>query len=150
MNILFLLKPKQEVAHLISDCTVRQALEKMRSSGYTAIPIISRKGEYVATVTEGDFLWLTLDCGDGALKAMEHISLENLKLRTVNKAVSINAKLEDLLLITMNQNFVPVVDDRNIFIGIITRSDVLQYFYNRLENEKKEKTAAQQSIAQQA
>ena len=144
MNILFLLKPKQEVAHIVSDCTVRQALEKMRSSGYTAVPIISKTGEYVATVTEGDFLWLTLDCGDGALKAMEHMSLESVKLRTVNRAVSINAKLEDLLLMTMNQNFVPVVDDRNIFIGIITRRDVLQYFYNKLKNEKKEKDTAQQ------
>lgn len=150
MNILFLLKPKQEVAHLVIDCTVRQALEKMRSSGYTAIPIINKQGEYVATVTEGDFLWLVLSCGDGALKTMEHTSLEAVGLRTVNKAVSINAKLEDLLLMTMNQNFVPVVDDRNIFIGIITRRDVLQYFYNKLENENKEKAAAQQSIAQQA
>ena len=61
---------------------------------------------------------------------------ESVKLRTVNKAVSVNAKLEDLLLMTMNQNFVPVVDDRNIFIGIITRKDVLQYFYNKLQNEK--------------
>lgn len=142
MNILFLLKPKQEVAHLVIDCTVRQALEKMRSSGYTAIPIINRQGEYVATVTEGDFLWLVLSCGDGALKTMEHTSLEAVDLRTVNKAVSINAKLEDLLLMTMNQNFVPVVDDRNIFIGIITRRDVLQYFYNKLENENKEKASA--------
>ena len=120
----------------MSDCTVRQALEKMRSSGYTAVPIINRNGEYVATVTEGDFLWLVLGCGEDALKATEHMPLESVKLRTVNKAVSVNAKLEDLLLMTMNQNFVPVVDDRNIFIGIITRKDVLQYFYNKLQNEK--------------
>lgn len=146
MNILFLLKPKQEVAHLVSDCTVRQALEKMRSSGYTAIPIINREGEYIATVTEGDFLWLVLGCGTDILKKTEHMPLESVKLRTVNKAVSVNAKLEDLLLMTMNQNFVPVVDDRNIFIGIITRRDVLQYFYNKLQNEK----TAEKKISQQA
>jgi len=30
----------------------------------------------------------------------------------------------------MDQNFVPVVDDRNVFSGIITRKDVIQYFAN--------------------
>ena len=78
------------------------------------------------------------------------MQLSQVELKTLNKAVSINAKLEDLLLMTMNQNFVPVVDDRNIFIGIITRRDVLQYFYNKLEKENKEKSAEQQKLAQQA
>lgn len=27
----------------------------------------------------------------------------------------------------MNQNFVPVVDDKKVFIGIVTRKDVLAY-----------------------
>ena len=27
----------------------------------------------------------------------------------------------------VNQNFVPVVDDKDIFIGIITRKDIIQY-----------------------
>lgn len=135
MNILFFLKPKHEVAYLTEDCTVRQAIEKMRASGYTAVPIISKSGKYVATVTEGDFLWLILSCGDEALKAAEHMPLRSVRLRSSNKAVSINARLEDLLLLTMNQNFVPVVDDREIFIGIITRKDVLQYFYDKLQKQ---------------
>ncbi len=141
MNILFLLKPKHEVAYLVSDCTVRQALEKMRASGYTAVPVIDKEGKYVGSVAEGDFLWLVLNCGEGALKSTEHMPLGSVKPRVVNKAVSISAKLEDLLLLTMNQNFVPVVDDRNIFIGIITRKDVLQYFYDKTKNDKEKKDA---------
>ena len=39
--------------------------------------------------------------------------------------------MEDLLEKTLNQNFVPVVDDLNHFIGIITRKDVIQYFYKK-------------------
>ncbi len=131
MNILFFLKPKCEVAHLVNDCTVRQALEKMRSSGYTAVPVIDRNGRYVSTVTEGDFLWFFLSYNsDNILKIAELTPLSSLTPRTQNKAVSVNAKLEDLLLMMMNQNFVPVTDDRDIFIGIITRKDILQYFYD--------------------
>ncbi len=136
MNILFFLKPKCEVAHLHDDCTVRQAIEKMRASGYTAVPVIDKEGRYISTVTEGDFLWFTLSqSGDNPLKIAELTPLSAIKPRTENKAVSVNAKLHDLLLMMMNQNFVPVTDDRDIFIGIITRKDVLQYFYDKLTVE---------------
>jgi predicted transcriptional regulator len=29
------------------------------------------------------------------------------------------------------QNFVPVVDDQKNFIGIITRKDIIRYFYEK-------------------
>ena len=64
MNIAYFLLPKHSVAYLYDDCTFRQGLEKMRHHGYTAIPVISRDGKYVGTVSEGDFLWqlLSKDC----------------------------------------------------------------------------------------
>ena len=34
-----------------------------------------------------------------------------------------------------NQNFVPVVDDNNVFIGIITRKDVILYLANKLDEK---------------
>ena len=40
--------------------------------------------------------------------------------------------MEDLLQKAMNQNFVPVVDDMNNFIGIITRKSIIEYCYNQL------------------
>ena len=39
--------------------------------------------------------------------------------------------IEELLMRAMNQNFIPVVDDRNLFIGIVTRKDVIKHFYER-------------------
>ena len=33
----------------------------------------------------------------------------------------------------MNQNFVPVVDDQNKFIGIITRKSIIEYCYEKLK-----------------
>jgi CBS domain-containing protein len=55
--------------------------------------------------------------------------------------VNVNAVIEDLLLVAMNQNFVPVTDDRDLFIGIVTRRDILQYYYDITHNEE-EKTSA--------
>ena len=44
--------------------------------------------------------------------------------------ISINAKMEDLIDLAMKQNFVPVADDDGSFIGIVTRQEIMKYFYN--------------------
>ena len=133
MNILKLLKPKACTDYLYDDCTVRQALEKMRHNGFTAIPVIDKDGSYVKTVTEGDFLWFMLNHDIADPKEMEEYSVNDLPQRVNVKPVYVYSTIEDLILLSMNQNFVPVIDDRKVFIGIVTRRDILQYCYNTLE-----------------
>ena len=62
----------------------------------------------------------------------------NIERRTINKPVSINADMESLLNLAINQNFVPVTDDEGIFIGIIKRSDIINYFYRYAVNYDEE------------
>ena len=136
MNLLFLLHPKSTVAYLTSNVTVRQGLEKMRAHGYTAIPVINPEGEYVGTVSEGDFLYAVCEYSKGGnLKQLEKIKLTEIMRDKRDKAVTVSEKMDELLLLIMQQNFVPVVDDRNTFIGIVTRRDIIKYYYNK---EKKE------------
>lgn len=130
MNVLFFLKPKSEVAYLYEDYSLRQALEKMEYYRYSAIPIINRKGEYVGTITEGDLLWNIKDRYTLDLHKAEGIPLKQLDRRWYNDPVNVNCEIEDLVLTSMNQNFVPVIDDNQIFIGIITRKDIIGYCYN--------------------
>ena len=131
MNIAFFLKPKASVAFLYSDFTLRQALEKMRHYGYTAIPVIGRDGLYAGTVSEGDFLWYMLSCfNDGKNVDQRYIEETPLKkiLRTESyMPVKITANMDEMYNVAMKQNFVPVVDDLGSFIGIITRRDIIKY-----------------------
>lgn len=53
-------------------------------------------------------------------------------MHVVNNPVHIDADIEDLISTSIRQNFVPVIDDNNIFIGIIKRSDIIYYFYNNM------------------
>lgn len=71
MNVVSFLTPKSQVAWVCADATVRQGLEKLRSRGYTAIPVLDRDGLYIGTVSEGDFLWHMLDREDNSLRAAE-------------------------------------------------------------------------------
>ena len=61
MNVIMLLKHKDSLKYIYEDNTLRQGLEKMRAHSYTAIPVITRDGKYVGTVSEGDFLWHIID-----------------------------------------------------------------------------------------
>ncbi|MBQ6206001.1 MAG: CBS domain-containing protein [Oscillospiraceae bacterium] len=140
MNIAYFLLPKVSVAYLYEDFTFRQGLEKMRRNGYTAIPVITRKGQYVGTVSEGDFLWHLLD-DRMALRAGFQTNLERLRIRDIlqvdtYRPVRITVSMEELMNSAMNQNFVPVVDDTDHFIGIITRKDILRYFAYGKEQEE--------------
>ena len=73
MNILFFLHPKQEVAYVYDDCTLRQVLETMEHHKYASIPMLNRQGEYVGTITEGDLLWGMKKYTNLNLKEAEHI-----------------------------------------------------------------------------
>lgn len=133
MNIAYFLLPKNRVAYLYDDCTFRQGLEKMRHHGYTAIPVINREGQYVGTVSEGDFLWKLLAHEQVPLMEREMRDLESIPVRDLLKidtypSVGITVSMEDLLTNAMNQNFIPVVDDMGSFIGIVTRKDIIRYF----------------------
>lgn len=128
MNILFLLIPKAKCAYLRSEDTIRQALEKMESCGYAALPILSKDGRYKGTLTEGDLLWAIKNLEITNLRDMEDHGIMEIAHRRDNAPVSVSNQVEDLMSKAVAQNFVPVVDDRGTFIGIVTRKAIMQYF----------------------
>lgn len=132
MNIAFFLLPKDEVVYLTIQATVRQALEKMEFHRYTAIPVIDRDGKYVDTLTEGDLLWKIKNTPGMSFKKAEECTLAEVPRHVQNKAVRIDSDMLDLLNLAKVQNFVPVVDDTGIFIGIVRRSDIIEYCYKLL------------------
>lgn len=134
MNILKLLKPKAVIDFVYEDFTVRQAMEKMRNHGFTAVPVVGKDGGYVKTLAEGDILWFMIDNDITDIKELERYSVSNVPKRIKSSPVFIYSTIEDLILLSMNQNFVPVIDDRDKFIGIVTRSDILRYCHKTIEN----------------
>lgn len=133
MNILFFLTPKNNVAYIYDDFTLRQTLEKMERNRFSAVPIISRDGKYIGTITEGDLLWEIKNKYALNFKDSENLSIMAVPRRMDNMPVSAETDIEDLISKALNQNFVPVTDDRGIFIGLVTRKDVMRYFMEKLE-----------------
>ncbi len=130
-SILFLLRPKVTICYLEEDWTLRQALEKMRYYGYTALPVVTKEGRYAGTVSEGDFLWHMLNNNEHDIYSQEEYRLKEIIRPDFSPPVRVAAHIEDLVDQIMGQNFVPVVDDYDIFMGIITRQDVIKYLRYR-------------------
>jgi CBS domain-containing protein len=129
MNILFFLTPKNEVAYIRDNLSVGKTLEYLEQYRYTVVPIINQDGCYVGTLTEGDILYgITNRLTQGeSMTSISKMLITKMKRKRNYKAIKIGAKVEDLFTIATNQNFVPVVDDDNTFIGIVTRRDIMKY-----------------------
>ena len=132
LNLLFFLTPKATCTYLYNDYTLRQALERMENSGYTALPILTRGGGYCGTLTEGDLLWAVknLCCMD--LRDTENHNIMEISHRRDNLPVSVSTDMQSLLLKATDQNFVPVVDDKGDFIGIVTRRAIMRFCLENL------------------
>ncbi len=126
-NILFFLTPKAMCSYLYDDYTIRQALEKMETCGYAALPIVNKRGEYRGTLTEGDLLWAIKNMCYMDMRQAEAHRIMEISRRRDNVPVKVTTSMHDLVERATSQNFVPVVDDKGAFIGIITRRAIIQY-----------------------
>lgn len=136
MNVAFFLVPKEQVIYLTPEATMRQALEKMDYHGYTAVPIIDQKGRYISTLTEGDLLRKIKEQKDMRIVDTDHVKISEIEIRKKHNTVSISAEMEDLISLAVEQNFVPVIDDKKVFIGIIRRREIIEYCYTHYLKEK--------------
>jgi CBS domain-containing protein len=127
MNVAFFLTPKSEVVWVPESATVRQALERMESARYGAVPVLDGKGHYVGTLTEGDLLWALWRVNGVPQEAAEQLSLALVTRQMHLKPVSIDAHVEELLSLAITQNFVPVADSRGVFIGIVRRRRIIEH-----------------------
>lgn len=135
MNILTLLTPKTDLAYLTVNMTIRQGLEKFRIHGYSAVPVLNDDGTYYGIIKEGDFLWNIVQDDIVSIKELEEMKIKSIARKNV-EACKIDTTIEELTKKITNNNFVPIVDDRNILMGIITRKSVINYLLSYQENLK--------------
>ena len=126
-NILFFLTPKALCSFVYDDYTIRQALEKMEGAGYAALPILNKRGEYRGTLTEGDLLWALKNMCYMDMRQAEARRIMEITRRRDNIPVRVTTSMYDLIQRASSQNFVPVVDDYDTFIGIVRRGAIIKY-----------------------
>lgn len=117
---------KKDVAYLEDEMSIRQAIEKMEYHRYSVIPILERgSGKYLTSISEGDILFYLKN------RRIEWEETEKKKITAIQsirpcKSCSVYESFDVLSSLILNQNFVPIVDDKGVFIGIITRKRILE------------------------
>lgn len=124
MNIFGILVPKQMLTYLTDKDPVDKALEFLLASGFTAVPVIDEEGRYVGIASEGDFLRMLMEHGKEELKNYVVGDFVN---RDMSGVVLNTVGRDEIMEKILDRNFLSIVDDRQCFIGIITRKSVIMY-----------------------
>lgn len=136
MNILKFLTPKSMIKILDTSMTIRQVLEVFEHYRYSVLPIINKDGKYYGTISEGDLLYYLKNNLKGDIQKYEDISILEIPIYREYKPIKIDEDIRNLIKILTQQNFVPLVDDQEIFIGIVTRKTLIDYLSNQIKNLK--------------
>ena len=136
MNIFKLITPKTSLVYLHDEMTIRQSLEKMRAHRYNAIPIISNTdGRYLGSVSEGDFLYNLIKEETVNVHELEHKKITKIMRENYMPAMRVDTTIDELVKLIFVQNYVPIVDDRGILMGIVTRRSVMMYLTGETKDE---------------
>lgn len=129
MNVLFFLTPKSQVKFIDDTMSVRQALEVMDYYRYSTIPLLTKDGKLVGTISEGDLLFYLKNHPFKELSDFDDHKVLEVKRHKDYLPIKVDIEMNDLISNAVNQNFVPVIDDQMNFIGIVTRKSIINYLY---------------------
>ncbi|MDD3307754.1 MAG: CBS domain-containing protein [Acetobacterium sp.] len=140
-NHLFYLLPKNETVFLTNTDSFTQAYNMFVITNYTALPVINKKGQYVGTICEGDLLRvlsLSLTHPEIDLDAFE---IKDIEFKINLEVARINESYEHLVELAVKQNFIPLIDDQGIFIGILRRQELIKELIKFLSDKVAEQAA---------
>ena len=134
MEISYFTPKSRSGLYIESTASMKDAIEQLESHHYTAIPVIDPDGKYVATLSEGDLLWKMRNTPGLTFDNMDQVQVQEISNRIYNECVYIEAEMEDMLTLAADQNFVPVVDIDRVFLGIIRRKDIIEYYTRNISD----------------
>ena len=126
-SVLKLITPKKATYYLLDSSTIRQALEKFDVHKFSVVPLLCKDGKYVGTLSEGDILRFIKNNANFDITQAENVQVKDIEHYRSYKCLKIDATIEEVYALTLDQNFVPLIDDQDHYIGIVKRRDVLVY-----------------------
>ena len=132
-SIISLLTPKKITFFLVNTSTIRQALEKFDAHKFSVVPLVDEEGHYVGTLSEGDILRYIKNQTHFSLKQAENVLVKDLEHYRPYQSVKVDALISEVFALSLEQNFIPVVDDNDVYIGIIKRKEVIKYLSDKID-----------------
>lgn len=126
MDAKTLLTPKTKVEFLYSDVTIGEAIAKMKKKRYALIPVLERtSNRYLYSISSSDLLYKMVSLGD--VKKAEALPITEVEINRLVIPAPFSKDIESLGDLLSSQNFVPIVDEKGTFLGLVTRRSVFNY-----------------------
>ena len=109
MNIFTIITPKIQTVFIDSESTIRQALETFDFHKFNVVPLVDEEGKYVSTLSEGDILRYIKNEVKFDLEKAESVKVSTIEKHRSYEAITIDSSFDDILRLSINQNFVPIV-----------------------------------------
>ena len=132
-SIISLLTPKKITFFLSENSTIRQALEKFDSHKFSVVPLVDEQGKYVGTLSEGDILRFIKNQPNFSIVLSENVLIRDIDHYRPYRSVTVDALMSEVFTLSLEQNFIPVVDDKDTYIGIIKRKEVIKYLSEKIK-----------------
>ena len=130
-TILDFFTPKKDTFFLLSDSTIRQALEKFDYHKFSVVPVINPDGTFAFTISEGDILRYIKNTTNFDVSKAENVKINEIERYRSYNPIIISEPVERIIELAMEQNFIPVIDDRGMYIGILKRKTVIKYLLDK-------------------
>lgn len=120
-------------AFLNENSTVRQAIELFDVHKYSVIPLVDNDGHFVGTLSEGDLLCFLKNKVKYDIKATEKVSVKDMERYREYRSLEVNSMWSEFFVLSLDQNFIPVTDDKGIYIGIVKRREIIKFLSDKVE-----------------
>ena len=137
-SIMSIFTPKKTTAFLNENATVRQAIELFDVHKYAVIPLVDNEGHYVGTLSEGDLLRYIKNVAKYDIKATEKVLIKDMERYREYRALEVNSMWSEFFVLSLDQNFIPVTDDKGIYIGIVKRREIIKFLSDKVEMHYKD------------
>lgn len=132
-----LVKPAEEVAAINSWHKLDHALLILTSDMYNVVPVLDRKSKLVGLISMSRLIKEAMAIEGMTFDNLDQLTVEQVMDKDVDK-IQKDFKFEEVLKRLVDTSFLCVVDDQDVFQGIITRSDILKgtnYLAHNLESD---------------
>ncbi len=134
-----IVKPADEVAVIMESNTLSHALLLMTSNKYSVVPVLDNKSRMKGLISMPLIIEAIMDIEDVQFDKLEAIRVSEV-MDVHYPVVNEDFELEDVMRMLIHAAFITVVDENDVFVGIITRQEILTGTNRIVHNFEKEYT----------
>jgi CBS domain-containing protein len=117
--------PKEKVVTVSPDWTLERALLVLTRRGYSSVPVINDEGEVEGLISKTNILDFMMSKGDFNFHKLPHHRVYE-AMNKNHSGIMANSIFSFAFEVLIDRPYIPIIDLKNKFLGILTRRVLMQ------------------------